>query len=130
MLSNIVKAVPEGLINNDQFVFAGEEAREQYRTLHSSPGNIRLLCFTFFTFVKDTHKRHRFSLLLWDMEEILHESKMDIFLCLRCKLGYGETASNVFENLDQPGCFRKTLSFVSNYFQNYTLTWSSFYYQS
>jgi len=115
-LFNILKAEFEGLIDDNQNILAGEEAKEKYKTLHSSPGYIRLLCFTVFIFVKDPSQLHRFSSFLWNMEEILHESRKNIFVCLRCKLGSDEIASKVFDNLDQPGWFRRKLNFDPNYF--------------
>ena len=45
----------KGLLNKDKAVVAGEDARENYLKLHSSPGYIRLLCFTVFTLVRDPH---------------------------------------------------------------------------
>ena len=37
-----LKAHPIGLINDKQSVLAEEDAREKYRVLHSTPGNIKL----------------------------------------------------------------------------------------
>ena len=102
----------KGLINDDPDVLAGEEVNEKYKILHSSPGYIRLLCFTVFTSIKDPIKWHRFSSFLLKMEEMFHNSRTDIFLCLRCKLGSDEVPSNVFDNLDVPRLFKKRVSFL------------------
>ena len=110
-LVNILKAASKGLIDDDQNVLVGEEANKIYKTLHSSTGYIRLLCFTVFTFVKYPYQWHRFSSFLWKNEEILHKNKTDSFLCLRSKLGSDEIASRVFDNQDPPGWFKKKLIF-------------------
>jgi len=104
----------KALINDEQIVTTGEEVCEKYKTLHSSSGCVRLLCFTVFTIVRDPHQLHKFSSFLWEMEEILHSTRTNIFTCLRCKIGSDQIASKLFDNLDPPGWFKKKLSFTSN----------------
>ena len=114
--------MPKGLINEEQNLFVGEEAIKNYRKLHSSPGHVRLLCFTVFTFVKDPLQCHRFSSFLYEMEERLHTNKNNIFICFRRKLGSDKIAKKFFDNLVQPGWFVKKLNIASNkgmdYFKN------------
>ena len=110
----------KGLINDEENIFVGEEAIEKYRRLHSSPGHVRLLCFTVFTFVKDPLQCHRFSSFLYEMEEKLHTTKCNVFICFRTKLGSDQIARNVFDNLVQPGWLAKKLLViykVMNYFK-------------
>ena len=102
-------------MNDDPNVLAREEVHEEYRTLHSTPGYIRLLCFTVFTFLRDPHQLHRFSSFLWEMEEILHKRGTNIYLCLRSKLGSDEIASKMFDDMDQPIWFKKNVYFASKY---------------
>ena len=48
------------------------------------------------------------------MEEMLHNSKRNVFICFRSKLGSDQVARKVFDNMDQPGWFKKKLSIATN----------------
>ena len=103
-----LKAHPIGLINDKQSVLAEEDAREKYRVLHSTPGNIKLLCAAIFSLVAP-EQWHKFVSFLWEMEETIHEEKEDVFVCLRRKLGSSKISKQVLDNSTQPGCLKKML---------------------
>ena len=108
----------KGLHNKEKvYLFqlvAGEDGRENYLKLHSSPGYIRLLCFTVFTLVRDPHMRNTFSNFLWEEEEKIHNNQSDVFICLRTKLGSDALFRFISDNLSEPGCFKKVVNGVTN----------------
>ena len=113
----MLKAVSEGL--EDPNVLNGEDACENYRTLHSSPGCIMLLCYTVCILVSDPQQLHTFSSYLWEMEEVLHETPSQVFVCLRSKLGSDQISRIILDHINQPGCCKKKLSLAKTRVLNY-----------
>ena len=103
----------KGLLNNEKDVVAGDDARENYLKLHSSPGYIRLLCFTVLTLVRDPHMCHTFSNFLWEEEENIHKNRADVFICLRSKLWSDKIFRTILDSLPEPGCFKRVVSGVT-----------------
>ena len=91
-------------------MIVGDDARENYLKVHTSPHSLRLLCWTVFSLVRDYHMRHIFSNFLWKEEENIHNNRGAIFICLRSKLGSDVLFTTLLDSLPEPGCLKKVVS--------------------
>ena len=84
---NILKA-SLGFSENEVFL-ESEESKQNYQTLHSCPGALKVFVSSILIVVKDPTKLHRFCQFIFVQEESIHGTSDRVFGCLRAKLGSG-----------------------------------------
>ena len=79
-------------------------AEETYSLIHGTPGGVRMLIGSAFTFLINPQERHQIAKLIKQEEEKIHESDIDDWTtCLRLKTGNDNATQHFLDSLQPPG---------------------------